>query len=242
LLLQAARWTVAASFLALAMSVHGLTVLSAKAVQRDPHWNLLRHIPQLPGRLGGMIRNNVRQILSLLDPYVAVLLCVGGTAYRFLSPQADRAAFTVLALLEALALSTYAQSLFGLDFGSAMTRYRLLPLRGWEILLAKDLAFLGILLVLVLPLSPGPGVTFGLVALAIGHHSSVFMRLPQRRWRFAGGRLLPVGLLQGIGGMALGFAEHQRGAVILVVTAVGFVVSLFFYGRCLGGAGPQPAT
>ena len=48
----------------------------------------------------------------------------------------------VLSILIALALITYAQSLFGVDFGSGMTLYRLLPLRGWEILLAKDLAFL----------------------------------------------------------------------------------------------------
>jgi hypothetical protein len=45
-------------------------------------------------------------------------------------------------------MSTYAQSLFGLELGSGsgMTRYHLLPLGGWEILLAKDIAFLAMLL------------------------------------------------------------------------------------------------
>ena len=158
-------------------------------------------------------------------------MSAAAAAYRVLSSHPDPAAFPIMALLVALALSTYAQSLFGMDAGSGMTRYRLLPLRGWEILLAKDVVFLGILLVLVLPLSAGPGLTFGLAALAIGHHSTVLLDLPQRRWRFTGGRLLPVGALQAVGGVTLGFAEEQRGVVLLICVAMAFVLSLFWYGR-----------
>jgi len=105
-------------------------------------------------------------------------------------------------------MSTCAQSLFGLDLGSGMTRYHLL-----------------------LPLDPAPGMTFGLAALALGHHSSVLLNLPQQRWRFTGGRLLPVGALQAVGGMALGFLEHQRGLAVLVAAAVACLVSLHYYGR-----------
>ena len=53
-----------------------------------------------------------------------------------------------------------------------MTRYRLLPLRGWQILLAKDVAFLGVLLLLTLPLDARAGLAFGLAALAIGRYPS----------------------------------------------------------------------
>jgi hypothetical protein len=106
----------------------------------------------------------------------------------------------------------------------------LLPLGGWESLLAKDIAFLAILSVLLLPLDPGPGMTCGLVALALGHHSSVLLELPQQRWRFTGGRLLPVGALQAVCGVALGFLEYQRGLVVLVAAAVGYLVSLRYYG------------
>jgi hypothetical protein len=63
--------------------------------------------------------------------------------------------------------------------------------------LAKDEAFLGFLLLLVLPLDPAPGLTFGFIALAVGHHPSILLPIPQRRWRFTGGRLLP-GAIQGI--------------------------------------------
>jgi len=199
--------------------------------KRSRHWDLLQAIPQLPGRLGGLVRNNLREMLSVLDPYAALAISAGGGAYRLLAAQPDPAAFPILGLLVALTLSTYAQSLFGMDLGSGMTRYRLLPLPGWEVLLAKDAAYLMVLLVLLLPLEVGPGMTLGLAALAIGHHSSVLLELPHQRWRFTGGRLLPVGAVQALGGMALGFVEHERGIWVLAATAVGWAGSVWFYGR-----------
>ncbi|MEO8025995.1 MAG: hypothetical protein ABI823_05960 [Bryobacteraceae bacterium] len=220
------------SYLALALGVQIASATGQKLAGRQPHFQLLRYVPQVPGPLGGLIRKNLRQQLSLLDPYLALVLSIGGGIYRFTSPNVDPAAPVILGLLVALALSTYTQSLFGLDGAAGMTRYRLLPLRGWQILLAKDVAFLVLLIVLVVPLSPLPGITFGLAALAFGHHSSVFLRIPQRRWRFAGGRLLPVGALQAIGGISLGFAESNFGPIVLVWTLLGFGASLFWYGRC----------
>jgi len=237
ILLKTARPLAALAFCGLAAGVQATTALGRYAARRDPHWNLLRYIPQFPGRLGCLVRKNMREILSLLDPYAALLLSAGGGAYRLFGGRTDPEAFAIVGLLVALTMSTYAQSLFGLELhasmgsGSGMTRYRLLPLGGWEVLLAKDIAFLAVLFVLLLPLDPGPGMTFGLVALALGHHSSVLLELPQQRWRFTGGRLLPVGALQGLGGMALGFLEYERGLVVLVLAAVGYLVSLSYYGR-----------
>ena len=232
ILLKTARPRMALGFCGLAAGMQGAAALGRYAASRDPHWNLLRHIPQFPGRLGGLVRKNMREILSLLDPYAALLISIGGCAYRVLGAHPDPEAFAIIGLLMALTMSTYAQSLFGLELGSSgMTRYRLLPLGGWEILLAKDIAFLAMLFVLLLPLDPGPGMTLGLVALALGHHSSVLIELPQQRWRFTGGRLLPVGALQAVGGMALGFLEYQRGLVVLVAAAFAYLVSLHYYGR-----------
>jgi|HubBroStandDraft_1064217.scaffolds.fasta_scaffold01356_6 hypothetical protein len=235
ILLRTARPLAALAFCGLAAGVQAAVALGRHAAKRNPHWNVLRYIPQFPGRLGGLVRKNMREILSLLDPYAALLLSIGGGAYRFFGAHPDPEAFAIIGLLVALTMSTYAQSLFGLELssgsGSGMTRYRLLPLDGWEILLAKDIAFLAVLFVLLLPLDIAPGMTFGLAALALGHHSSVLLELPQQRWRFTGGRLLPVGALQGLGGMALGFVEYERGLVVLVVTAVGYLVSLSHYGR-----------
>jgi hypothetical protein len=147
-------------------------------------------------------------MFAVLDTYLAILLSAGGIAYRVLAAPADPAAFPILALLVALALSTGAQVLFGLDSTSAMTRYRLLPLCGWQILLAKDAALLAILTLLVLPLNLPAGLTFLLTALAIGHFPSVSRPLPQLRWRFHGGRMIS-GVPLAIAGFALGFvASH----------------------------------
>jgi hypothetical protein len=224
ILLKTASVITTLAFLAIAVAAQLIVVLSPRA-------NLLRLIPRFPGRLGGVVRLSVRQMLSVLDVYLALLLSASGTAYRLLSRHPDPAAFPIMAFLVALALSTYVQSLFGLDLAAGVTRYRLLPLRGWEILLAKDAAYLAILLVLVLPLSPLAGLTFGVAALAIGHHPSVFAHLPQHRWRFTDGRVV-VGVIQVVVGVTLGFAAQQRGVLVLLLTLLVWCASLAWYGRC----------
>jgi hypothetical protein len=218
-------------FLAFAIAVQCLVVLGNHATKTSPQCNFLRHVPQFPGRLGGLIRNNVREMLSILDAWVAIVIAVGGIAWRIFGASQDSAGPSVLAVLVALALSTWAQSLFGLDSRSGLARYRLLPLHGWEILLGKDCAFLAVLILLVLPLNLWSGLTSGFIALALGHHSSVLMHLPQRRWRFTGGRLLPVGALQGIGCFALGIVEGKKGPALLILAAIGYVTSVWWYGR-----------
>jgi len=212
-------------FLGAAIAIQASIVLGSRVAARAPRWNPWRHIPQIPGRLGGLILKDTREMLSVLDFYIALLLTLGVSAYRFFGPDPDPDAFPILALLVALALSTYAQSLFGLDSASGATRYGLLPLRGWQILLAKDIAFLGVLFVLVLPLAIGPGLTFGLAALAIGHFSSMRLHLPIERWRFTSGRLA-IGVAQVVAGIALGFAEYHRGAAFLVFAAGAWAISL----------------
>ncbi len=91
----------------------------------------LRFLPEL-------LRNNLRQMLCVLDTYVAIVLAVAGTVWRLIAKNPDRDAFPIFAMLVALALSTYTQALFALDLPSGKTRYRLLPLAGWRTLMAKD--------------------------------------------------------------------------------------------------------
>lgn len=208
-----------------------VVLIVLQLVIRVPRWTRIPKFPLLPGRLGGMITNNLREMLSLLDTWLAILLSLVGITFRVSGVPVDPEALPILGILVALALSTYAQSLFGLDLDSAMTRYRLLALPGWQILLAKDLAFLAILLLLVLPLSPLPALTFGMVSLAIGHHSSVRLGLVQKRWRFTAGRLLPVGALQGLASLVLGFWEMRSGPVVLAGVVCAYFGSLLWYGR-----------
>ena len=221
----------APAVLTAAVGVQAVASLGRGLLKRSQGWSLLRYVPPIPGKLGGLIRVNLRQMLMVLDLCVALAMSLGGGIYLHFASNPDPAARPILALLVALAISTYAQCLFGLDrSASAMARYRLLPLDGWEVLLAKDIAFLAIVAVLLLPLDPLVGLTSGLVALAVGHHASVKLAAPMRRWRFSGSRLFP-GLIGAIGGLALGFAEHQRGILYFLASIALWIASVAIYGR-----------
>ena len=123
-----------------------------------------------------------------------------------------------------IALSTWAQS--GTDLDS--TRYRLLPLAPWRILLARDSAYLLVQIVLTLALSPVAGLTFGMTALAIGRYPSLGSRLHQERWRFASGRV-PFGAAQ----MILGAALVMMGGPGLAIAMLMWVASVAWGGSAL---------
>jgi hypothetical protein len=221
----------APALLTAAVGVQAIGAVGRGVLKRSQGWSLLRFVPPFPGKLGGLIRVNARQMLTVLDIYISLAFSIGGGIYRFLAPHPDPAALPILSLLVAMGISTYAQCLFGLDkSSSAMVRYKLLPLRGWEILLAKDAAYLALLTLMLLPLDLLTGLTSGLVALAVGHHASVRMASPMRRWRFSGSQLFP-GLVGGIGGLILGFAEHQRGILFFMIAVAMWVASIAMYSR-----------
>jgi hypothetical protein len=178
---------------------------------------------QLPGRVGPLIAGAWRQMFSILDTWLALLFALGGWCYRFLSPAPDPAAYPIFSLLIALALSTYTQCLFGLESESAMTRYQLLPLRQYEVLLAKDAAFLGLLVVLTLPLNSVCSLTFGFTSLAIGHFPSLRFRSIQYRGRFTGGRI-GFCAAQIIVGLAFGFAVAHN-IVYALGPITGYILS-----------------
>jgi hypothetical protein len=196
----------AAALLAIPLGLHGLAA---------PRWNPLRRVPPIPGRLGELVRSNIREMLTLLDAYLAIAISLASVGYRFFSSRPDPAAYPFLAMLVALALSTYAQCLFSLDARSGETRYRLLPLAGWQILAAKDAAFLAVLLPLVLLIDPAAGLLFGLTALAIGRYPAVALRLPVERWRFTSGRIL-FGVLQVLLGAVAAFAAQWSWPLVVL--------------------------
>lgn len=231
LLVKTRRPALGMLFLLLVLAAQVLAGAGRRIAARAPRASRFRFVPALPGRLGQLVRANLRQMLSVLNVYIALLLSAGGALWRLVGRHPDPMAFPILALLVGLALSTYAQCLFGLDAASsALTRYRLLPLAGWQILLAKDAAFLAILLLLVLPLAPGPGLTFGLTALAIGHWPSLSAPAPQHRWRFTGHRLFPA-VVQALAALILACAEYQRGPQFLALAAALYTGSLVLGGR-----------
>jgi hypothetical protein len=128
-----------------------------------------------------------------------------------------------------LALSTHSQVLLGID-GHGADRYRQIPIRGWQILLAKDLAFLAILAVLVAPLNFIGGLMAGIAALATGHHRSVLCPIRQTPWRFTAGALAPDGVIQCIAIFAVGNSAVSIGLPLIAPCLAAWLVSLGIYG------------
>ena len=201
------------------------------ASARAPSINLFRWVPPLPGMLGPMVSKNLRETIATLDFWVAALLALSTTAYRLLYPQAQpEAMMAVTILIVVAALGTCAQCLFGLDAAAGRVRYRLMPLRGWQVLFAKDTAFLLVACALTLPLAPATGLACALVSLAVGHHLSVFRQPPQRRWRFVSGSVSAMAW-QAVGGVSAGVAVYREGPLWLLPCLIAWALSLWWYGR-----------
>ena len=231
LVVKTSSVAVGASFVALAACIQAATVLSTRLLARSPQWDVLRWIPRFPGRWGGLVSKDLRQMLRVLDFYLALLLSLSGVAYRIFGRPAEKEAFPILAIMVVLALSTYAQCLFGLDWPHGWNRYRQYPLRGRNLLLAKDAAFLLLALILSAALDPLAGLAAALAALAIGHHASVYTPVPQKRWRFTGGTLFPTGLLQAMAMFGAGVGVQRKPAMVLGGIVAIYLASVWFYGR-----------
>jgi hypothetical protein len=200
------------------------------ALPLGPRANLWRRIPQLPGPLNHLIRKNLREMLCTLDFYVALLLSLSALAYRASGMKLPEEALMPLTLLVMVALSSYAQCLFGLDGESGLERYRLLPVSGWQVLLSKDAAFLALAILLVLPLAPLAGLGAALVALAVGHHATVDHQREQVRWRFSSGAPVVEGLTQ-CALIAMAGSSVGHSAWMLAPCVVAWAGSVWWYGR-----------
>ncbi|PWU00944.1 MAG: hypothetical protein C5B51_23935 [Terriglobia bacterium] len=193
---------------------------------------VFRRLPRFPGPLNQLIRKNLRETLSTLDFYVALLLSGGALLFRA-SGGMPAEALLPLTVLVMLALSTNAQSLFGLDGDGGLTRYRLLPVRGWQILAAKDAAFLLTAVLLTLPLSPAGGLSAALAALAEGHYSSVNYRHEETRWRFSTSTSFGRSIFQLVVMTLAASATASFSALMLLPCAAAYAASAWWYGRTL---------
>jgi len=190
-----------------------------------------RRVPPFPGRLNQLVRKNLREMLCTLDFYCALGLSLAVAAYRVFGPPLPAEAFTAMTVLVVGALSSYAQCLFGLDGAGGLSRCRLLPLPGWQLLLAKDAAFLVVAVLLTLPLGVLPGVGAALVALAVGHAPSVEHPRPQTRWRFSSGGALGNAVVQVVALAMAASAIAWTSAWFLAPAVGAWVVSVWWYGR-----------
>jgi hypothetical protein len=191
------------------------------------------HVPHFPGRWNQLIRKNLREIVSTLDFYCALALSLGTLICRAIRLPLPPEAFLAITVLVVLALSSYAECLFGLDGAGGLARYRLLPLRGWEILAAKDVAFLAVAIPLTLPLAPLAGIAAALIALAVGHAPTVNRPRPQSRWRFSTGAGLVFGLIHAACMAMAASSVYFSSSFFLLPCIAAWAGSTWYYGRFL---------
>lgn len=194
-----------------------------------------RRVPHFPGPLNHLIRKNLRETLSTLDFWCSAIVsvfCLGFRAAGLL----PAAALLPMTIVTMLALSTYAQTLFGLDGEGGMTRYRLLPVSGWQILAAKDVPFLLCAVLMTLPLLPVAGLAAALTALAIGHYVSVTRRSHQMRWRFSSGVSFGTSIFQVVVMSATAAAVRTMPSLIVLCAGV-YAWSAWWCGRAIEQGG-----
>jgi len=222
-------WRLAVQLAVVGLCAHGASYALKKWA---PRFNPMRIIPAPPGFTGQIMRLHWREMLTTLDPYVGLLLTVAATLYRLAGGKLDEAALPILSMMIVVTVSTSAQVLIGLD-GAGAQRYRLMPVAGWKILLAKDLAFLSLLLVLIAPLEIPASLTAGLAALAIGHSRTNQQAVAQQRWRFTSGVMWPTGAFQMFAIFAIGNGVLKYGPLFVALTVAAWLLSVWWYGRKL---------
>jgi hypothetical protein len=221
-------WALAAGLFAAGFVVSELPLPAGAAM-----W---RRVPHFPGPLDQLVRKNLREMLATLDFYCALLLSLSAAIYRFAGPPLPPEAFMAMTVLVVVAMSSYAQCLFGLDGSGGLSRYRLLPVHGWQILAAKDAAFLLLIVLLVAPLAPLAGIGAALVALAMGRRPSVEDPRPQTRWRFSAGTSPVYGIVEVMVMASAASAIFFTSVLILIPCVAAWVGSLWWYGRRMGEA------
>jgi hypothetical protein len=201
--------------------------LSAASPGRGTFW---RSLPRFPSPLNQMIRKNLREMLSTLDFVTGALIAVAAVGWRA-AGLLPKEAFFPLTFVAMLAISTCALSLFGLDGAAGLRRYSLLPVRGWQILLAKDIAYLTIALVVSLPLYIPGAIGAALIALAVGHRASIQHVTPQLRWRFQTGPSFGDAITQIVTMTMAGAAVAYSSVLYLAPCVVLWALSVWWFGR-----------
>ena len=133
--------------------------LGTIATQRSRRFNFT-----LPGRIGGLAAKDFRYFRRLLDPYLGVLAAALGSVYLAVAQAPSATLLQLCILIVFLPNTPLAFNSFGLDNSDSLNRIKLMPVTGKTVLLGKNLAFLLIIGVQLLPLI-GLGVwRLGLVA------------------------------------------------------------------------------
>lgn len=135
-----------------------------------------------PGKLGGLLKKDLRYLVRLLDVYFALPVVILFIIYLASNPEPSAAVFKVVLIILFLPCVSMASNCFGLDSPLGLDRYSLFPLSGRDILLSKNLAFVLLFVVLVGAIFPLAFWRFGAGITALGVIELVLMALAYLSW------------------------------------------------------------
>lgn len=129
---------------------------------------LLLTTKPFPGRLGGLVAKDFIYFRKLLDVYLGVAAAILAGLYLVAAEAPSAGIFWSLVVIIFLGNAAVPFNSFGLDDRSGLDRYSLLPVSGRLILLSKNLAYLLIVLVQLLPVLFLAGWRLGAQVSALG--------------------------------------------------------------------------
>jgi hypothetical protein len=121
-------------------------------------------IARLPGRLGPLVQKEQRSVRCMLDLWIGLLLVLTAAVLSLSASLSSAFRPTIFVIVCALNVNVTLNCL-GLDRPAGLTRYRILPIRGKDLFLAKNVAVMVVVAVQLMPL------------LVIGAWQSGFMQL-----------------------------------------------------------------
>jgi hypothetical protein len=121
-------------------------------------------IARLPGRLGPLVQKELRSVSRVLDLWMVLLLALAAAALSLAGSLSSTFRQTIFVIVCALNINVTLNCL-GLDRPAGLTRYLVLPIRGKDLFLAKNVAVMVVVAVQLMLL------------LAIGALQSGFMQL-----------------------------------------------------------------
>ena len=135
-----------------------------------------------PGRLGGLLKKDLRYFVRLLDVHFALPIVILFVIYLASNPEPSASVFRVVLIILFLPWISMTSNCFGLDSPLGLDRYSLFPLSGRDILLSKNLAFVVLCIGLVGAIFPLAFWRFGAGIMVLGFVELVLMALAYLSW------------------------------------------------------------
>ena len=137
---------------------------------------------EFPGRLGGLMKKDLRYFTRSLDLYLVLPIVIMLDIYLATAPDPSAPIFRAVLVFLFLPLFSLVSNCFGLDSPLGFDRYAPLPLSGRDILLSKNLAFASLVVLLFVAIFPFAFLRFDLGVIALGFIEVALMALAYLSW------------------------------------------------------------